>query len=127
MPFYEMIYVARPNLTPSEVDSITKKFKDVLKKQGGEIASTEYWGLRDLAYKIKKNKRGHYILMNIDSPYPAVAELERVMGFNENLLRTAIFKLDALPTKPSDLMVSSTASKKADNKNSKKTKNKNKK
>jgi small subunit ribosomal protein S6 len=109
MPLYEMIFVTRPNLTASEVDSITKKFTDVLKKQGGEVASTEYWGLRTLAYKIKKNTRGHYVLMNIESPYSAVAELERVMGFNENLIRTAIFKIDNLPTEPSILAVSKSA------------------
>jgi len=109
MPFYEMIYVARPNLTAVEVDSITQKFKDILKKQGGEVASTEYWGLRTLAYKIKKNTRGHYVLMNIEAPYSAIAELERVMGFNEDLLRTATFKLKALPNKPSKLAVSVSA------------------
>jgi small subunit ribosomal protein S6 len=109
MPLYEMIFVARPNLTAAEVDSITQNFKDVLKKEGGEVVSTEYWGLRTLAYKIKKNSRGHYMLMNINSPFPAIAELERIMGFNEDLIRTAIFKLDSLPKNPSDLMVSVTA------------------
>lgn len=106
MPFYELIYITRQDLSPTEVDSLTDSFKKVLEENGGKVVSKEYWGLRTLAYKINKNTKGHYVLLNIDSQYPAVKELERVMGFNENIIRKAIFKLDTLPTKESELMVS---------------------
>jgi len=105
MPFYELVYIARQDLSPAEVDSLTDKFKSVLEENGGKLVSREYWGLRNLAYTIKKNNKGHYVLMNIDSPYPAVKELERIMGFNESIIRKGIFKLDQLPEKPSELMV----------------------
>lgn len=109
MPFYELIYITRQDLSPTEVDDLTDKFTKILEENGGKVASKEYWGLRTLAYKINKNSKGHYVLLNIDSPYPAVKELERVMGFNENIIRKGIFKLDRLPTENSDLMVSTTA------------------
>jgi small subunit ribosomal protein S6 len=105
MPFYELVYIARQDLSVSEVTTLTEDFESILKKNGGKIASREYWGLRNLAYVIKKNTRGHYVLLNIDSPYPAVKELERIMGFNENILRKGIFKLDILPSVPSELAV----------------------
>ena len=106
MPYYELVFIARQDLTTIEVDALTDKFKSILEENGGKLVSKEYWGLRPLAYMIKKNTKGHYVLMNIDSPYPAVKELERVMGFNENIIRKGIFALDKLPEKPSELMVS---------------------
>jgi small subunit ribosomal protein S6 len=105
MPFYELVYTARQDLSASEVNVLTESFETILKKNGGRIASREYWGLRTLAYPIKKNLRGHYVLLNIDSQYPAVKELERIMGFNENILRKGIFKLEALPSEPNELAV----------------------
>ena len=106
MPFYELVYIARQDLSPNEIDTLTDKFKSVLEENGGKLHSKEYWGLRTLAYKINKNAKGHYVLLNIDSPYPAVKELERVMGFNENVIRKGIFKLEIMPEKESELMVS---------------------
>lgn len=106
MPFYELVYITRQDLSPVEVDNLTDTFKKVLESNGGKIASKEYWGLRTLAYKINKNSRGHYVLLNIDSPYSAVKELERIMGFNENIIRKGIFKINSLPSKGSELMVS---------------------
>jgi len=106
MPFYELVYIARQDLSPVEVDNLSNKFKAILEENGGKIVSKEYWGLRTLAYKIKKNSKGHYVLIYIDSPYPAVAELERVMGYNEDIIRKAIFKIDSIPSENSELMVS---------------------
>ena len=106
MPFYELVYIARQDLSAAEVDNLTDSFKKILEENGGKLASKEYWGLRTLAYKINKNSRGHYVLLNIDSPYSAVKELERIMGFNENVIRKGIFKIDSLPTQNSELMVS---------------------
>jgi small subunit ribosomal protein S6 len=109
MPFYELVYIARQDLALNEVNALTAKFESILKENGGKVASKEYWGLRNLAYVIKKNTRGHYTLLNIDSPYPAVKELERIMGFNENILRKGIFKIDSLPTKHSELVADTVA------------------
>lgn len=106
MPFYELVFITRQDLAPTEVDALTDKFKQILSENGGKLASKEYWGLRTLAYKINKNSKGHYVLMYIDAPYEAVAELERIMGYNENIIRKAIFRIDAIPTEHSDLMVS---------------------
>jgi small subunit ribosomal protein S6 len=106
MPFYELVYVTRQDLPTTDVDDLTKKFEKVLEQGKGKIVSKEYWGLRNLAYKINKNTKGHYVLLNIDSPYKAVAELERVMSFEENIIRKAIFKVDEIAIEPSKLFVS---------------------
>jgi small subunit ribosomal protein S6 len=106
MPFYELVYITRQDLPATEVDNLTEKFKKILEQKDGKIVSKEYWGLRELAYKIKKNSKGHYVLLNIDSPYPALEELERVMGFEENIIRKAIFKVKEFSKEPSKLFVS---------------------
>jgi len=106
MSFYEIVYVTRQDLPVVEVDNLTEKFRKILEEKKGKLVSKEYWGLRTLAYKINKNSKGHYVLMNVDAPYPAVAELERVMGFNENIIRKGIFKVDEISKNPSKLFVS---------------------
>ncbi len=106
MSFYELVYVTRQDLSPAEVDNLTDKFKKILEDGKGKLVSKEYWGLRTLAYKINKNTKGHYVLMNIDAPYPALAELERVMGFNESIIRKGVFKVDEISKEPSKLFVS---------------------
>lgn len=105
MPCYELIFITRQDLVPVEVDNLTDTFEKILNEKGAQIFSREYWGLRTLAYKIKKNTKGHYVLLNIEGPYPAVAELERIIGYTEQVIRTAIFKLEEKPTEPSELMV----------------------
>lgn len=109
MPFYELVYIARQDLTPPEVDALTDSFQKVITDNGGKLVKTEYWGLRILAYRIGKNSRGHYVLLYLDSPYPAVKELERIIGFNENVIRKGIFRIDSIPAEPSELMVSVSA------------------
>lgn len=106
MPFYELVFVTRQDLASSEVDELADKFKKILEQGGGVLVSKEYWGLRTLAYKIKKNSKGHYVLFNIDANYPVVAELERVMGFDENIIRKGIFKIKSISKDPSKLFVS---------------------
>jgi small subunit ribosomal protein S6 len=109
MPCYELVYVARADLAPSDVDNLTDSFVKILEDNGGKAVSREYWGLRMLAYKINKNTKGHYVSINIDSPYGAVKELGRVMNFNENLIRRGIFKVDHLSLNSFDLAVSENA------------------
>lgn len=106
MPFYELVYITRQDLPAQEVDNLTEKYKKILEQGKGKIVSKEYWGLRTLAYKINKNTKGHYVLLNIDAPYPAVAELERVMGFEENVIRKGIFKVKEIAKEPSKLFIS---------------------
>lgn len=95
MPLYETVFIARQDLTAEDVDALTNKLAKIITDGKGKIVSKEYWGLKNLSYKIKKNARGHYILLNIDADYSAVAELNRVMGFNEDLIRSMTFAVEA--------------------------------
>ncbi len=94
MPLYETVFIARQDLTVDDVDSLASRLCKIIEDGAGKIVSKEYWGQRILSYKIKKNSRGHYVLLNIDSPYSAVAELKRVMGFNEDIMRSMTFSVE---------------------------------
>jgi small subunit ribosomal protein S6 len=108
MPLYETVFIARQDLVADDVDALAGKLSKIITDGKGKIVSKEYWGLRNLAYKVKKNLRGHYILLNIDSEYPAVAELKRVMSFNEDIIKNITFKVEA-HQEESPLFVSATA------------------
>ncbi len=95
MPLYETVFIARPDLTADDVDALTSKLSKIITDGEGKIVSKEYWGLRHLSFKVKKNSRGHYVLLNINAPYSAVAELNRVMSFNEDLIRNMTFAVEA--------------------------------
>ena len=106
MPFYENVFVARQDLTPAKVKELADKFAAIIKANNGKVKKTEDWGLRDLAYKIQKNRKGYYTLMNIDAPATAVIEMERLMRLDENLLRYLTVKVDALEEGPSAMLES---------------------
>jgi small subunit ribosomal protein S6 len=108
MSLYEVVFIARQDLSAEDVDNLSDIFSKIITDNKGKLISKEYWGLRTLAYKINKNPRGHYILLNFDSPFEAIAELKRIMGFNENIIRSNIFKVDSHQT-PSLLAVSEDA------------------
>lgn len=108
MPLYETVFIARQDLTVEDLDALTTKLAKIITDEKGKIVSKEYWGLRNLAYKVKKNSRGHYVLLNIDAKYPAVAELNRVMGYNEDIIRSATYAVEA-HGEESSLFVSTTA------------------
>ena len=95
MALYETVFIARQDLSAEDVDALSNKLAKIITDGKGKVVSKEYWGLRNLAYKVKKNSRGHYVLINIDSEYPAVAELNRVMGFNEDIIRSSTFSVEA--------------------------------
>lgn len=95
MPLYETVFIVRPDATADEVDSLTEKLSKVITDDAGKIISTEYWGLRTLAYKINKSSRGHYVLLNIEAKTSTAAELKRLMSFNEDIIRTLTFKVEA--------------------------------
>lgn len=104
MPLYEHVYLARQDITTQQVENITKSIEDVVKKEGGSIDKVEYWGLRQLAYKIKKNRKAHYTMMNINVPSEALKEVERQISLNENVLRHISIKVDKFDDGPSLMM-----------------------
>ncbi|WP_017666870.1 30S ribosomal protein S6 [Sandarakinorhabdus sp. AAP62] len=101
MPFYEHVFLARQDLTTAQVETLTEGFTKVLAEGKGQVASSEYWGLRTLAYRIAKNRKAHYVMLNIDAPAAAVAEMERQVGLNEDIIRSMTIRVDALSGEPS--------------------------
>ncbi len=109
MPLYEHVYLARQDITTQQVENITKSIEDLVKKEGGSINKVEYWGLRQLAYKIKKNRRAHYTMININASPEALNEVERQISLNENVLRHISIKVDKFEDGPSLMMNSRSA------------------
>ncbi|MBQ7412874.1 MAG: 30S ribosomal protein S6 [Alphaproteobacteria bacterium] len=116
MPFYENVFVARQDLTPAKVTELTEKFVAAIESKGGKVTKREDWGLRNLAYKIQKNRKGYYTLMNIDAPAAAIVEMERLMRLDENLLRYLTIKVKALEEGPSAMLEPKAKKSKADDK-----------
>jgi len=87
MPLYEHVYIARQDIQPQQVDAITNDFTKIITDNGGNVTKSEYWGLRNLAYRIKKYKKGHYVLLNIDAPADTLSELERNARLHEDVIR----------------------------------------
>ncbi len=104
MPLYEHVYLARQDVSQQQVDTLTSEFKQVIEEGGGTIGKTEYWGVKSLAYKIKKNRKAHFTLMNIDAPAPAVAEMERRMQLSTDILRFLTIKVEEHDNEPSAQM-----------------------
>lgn len=104
MPFYECVFIVRQDVPAAEVDKMTDVFSEVITTAGGKITKRENWGLRNLAYRIQKNRKGHYVLLEMDAPYSAIKELERQMGISEDILRFMTIKLDKLSEGPSAIL-----------------------
>lgn len=104
MPFYESVFIARQDIAAPQVDTLTDNIEQIIKDQGGSVSKREYWGLRSLAYKMKKNRKGHYMLLNIDAPAEAIHEMERQMRINEDVLRYLTIRMDELEEGPSIIM-----------------------
>ncbi|GLK76775.1 30S ribosomal protein S6 [Methylopila musalis] len=104
MPLYEHVFLARQDVTAQQVEALTEQYKAVLQGLGGEVTKTEYWGVKPLAYRIKKNRKAHYTLLNIDAPASAVAELERQQGISEDILRVLTLKVEELEEGPSAML-----------------------
>src|SRR5215813_940066 len=96
MPFYENVFIARQDISATQAEALTETFSNLIAEQGGKVTKKEQWGLRNIAYRIKKNRKGHYVLMNIDAPPAAVIEMERQMRINEDVLRYLTVRVDAL-------------------------------
>ncbi|MCL2469029.1 MAG: 30S ribosomal protein S6 [Alphaproteobacteria bacterium] len=104
MPYYESVFIARQDIPATQVEALAASFSDIVSQNGGTVTKTEQWGLRALAYRIRKNKKGHYVLMNLDAPPAAVVELERNMRLNEDILRYMTVAVEALEEGPSIMM-----------------------
>ena len=94
MAKYESVLIARQDLGTSQVGSIITDLSAVIAGQGGEVVRVDNWGLKNLAYRIKKNRKGHYVVLNISAPCTAIAEFERVMRFNEDIIRYMTLKVE---------------------------------
>ena len=106
MPLYENVFIARQDVSSQQVDTMTEEFTKLVADNGGAVAKTEYWGVRGLTYRIKKNRKGHYVLMNLDAPSDAVLELERNMRLHEDIIRYMTVRVDELEEGPSAMMQS---------------------
>ena len=106
MPFYENVFIARQDISSTQAEALTEQFANLIAEQGGKVTKKEQWGLRNIAYRIKKNRKGHYVLMNIEAPAAAITEMERQMRINEDVLRYLTVRVEALEEGPSAMLVS---------------------
>ena len=104
MPMYEHVFLARQDLASAQVDAMSEAFTKIITDGQGRVAKNEYWGLRSLAYRIKKNRKAHYVMFNIDAPAPAIAELERQVGLSEDILRFMTVRVETMEEGPSAMM-----------------------
>jgi small subunit ribosomal protein S6 len=105
MALYESVIIGRQDLTPGQFETLLEKFIAVIQSFKGKIKKRENWGIRNLAYKINKNRKGHYMLLNIDGPPEAIQEYERLMRLDEDIIRFLTIKIKSIDEKPSPLMV----------------------
>ncbi len=104
MPLYEHVFLMRQDVSTQQAEALAKEFEGVIETHGGKVVKTEHWGLRALAYKVKKSRKAHYTLFNLDAPHAAVAEMERQMGISSDVLRYITIKVEAHETEPSAMM-----------------------
>jgi small subunit ribosomal protein S6 len=104
MAHYEHILLARPDVSPQQIDALIEDTTRTIQELGGTVGKTEYWGLRNLAYRVNKNRKAHYALMNIDAPAPAIHELERRLRINEDVIRFLTVRVEALDNEPSPIL-----------------------
>ena len=104
MPIYETVFIARQDLSDAQVKTLTESNEKIIKDAKGKVLKTENWGLRNLAYKINKNRKGHYVLIESDVAAEAIAEMERTMGLNEDIMRFMTIRLEEATKKPSAIL-----------------------
>ena len=103
MAFYESVVIARPELTETQIENLINDLSDIITKDEGKVVKKEQWGLRSFAYKINKNKKGHYFMLNLESAPTAIFEYERQMSINEDIIRFLTIKIDKIDENPSIL------------------------
>ena len=101
MSLYEHVFICRQDISQQQVEKLTENLTAILSEQGGNVEKTEYWGLRSLAYRVKKNRKGHYSLLNITADHSAISEMERQMSLNDDILRFMTIRVDEHDTEPS--------------------------
>lgn len=106
MPLYEHVYIARQDISPQQVEALTEQFSQVITAGGGQVGKTEYWGLKNFAFRMKRYRKGHYVLMNLTAPPAAINELERQQRIHEDILRVLTIRVDEHETEPSAMMQS---------------------
>ena len=106
MPLYECVFIARQDISATQVEGLVEQFAGIVKDNGGQVTKQETWGLRTLAYRIKKNRKGHYVLLNIDAPSGAVQEMERNMRLHEDVIRYLTVRAAKLEEGPSIVLQS---------------------
>ncbi len=104
MPLYESVFIARQDISSAQAEALADAFAEIVANNGGKVTKKEYWGLRNLAYRMKKNRKGHYTLLNLDAPTGVVAELERNMRIHEDVLRYLTIKVEELEEGPSAIL-----------------------
>jgi len=104
MPLYETVVIARSEITQQQADAVADAVTVQLEADGGAVKKREYWGLRSLAYRIKKNRKGHYILLGLDAPPPAIVEMERQLSLNEDVLRFLTVRVEDISEEPSVIL-----------------------
>lgn len=104
MALYEHIFAARQDITAQQVETLTENFKKIITDNGGSVPKTEPWGIKNLSFKIKKNRKAHFVLLNIDAPAAAVLEMERQQRLDEDVIRILTIKVDELEEGPSAMM-----------------------
>jgi len=104
MPLYEHVFLARQDLAQAQVDALAENATKIIADNGGKVVKTENWGLRGLAYRIAKNRKAHYVMLDVDAPAPAMAELERQTGINEDVIRFMTIRVEDHEKGPSAMM-----------------------
>ena len=104
MALYEHVLIARQDVSPAQVETLLEEATKTITDLGGKVEKSEYWGLRNLAFRVRKNRKGHYCLLNIDAPAAAVHELERRSRINEDIIRFLTVKVEALDPEPSPVL-----------------------
>ena len=114
MPLYEHVFLARQDPAQAPVDAIAENATKIIADNGGKVVKTETWGLRGLAYRIAKNRKAHYVMLDVDAPPAAIAELERQTGINEDVIRYMTIRVDEHEAGPSAMMRKSERSERGD-------------
>ncbi len=104
MALYENVFIARQDMSPAQVETLADEYVSVMESLGGKVEKREHWGLKTLAYRIKKNRKGHYVLFNFDTNGDAVAELERRMRLSEDVLRYLTVRIETVDERPSVML-----------------------
>jgi small subunit ribosomal protein S6 len=104
MPLYEHVFLARQDLSQQQVDELTSHYKGVIEQMGGSVPKVEYWGVKSLTYRIRKNRKAHFTLLNVEAPAAAITEVERQQHINEDVLRAMTVRVEELESGPSAMM-----------------------